>query len=109
MQPIDDFMRRLFDGKIEMEKQRLARHAPFHQKFFAQDCDYGRRPGFLEQLQSEKIQSIGISGLQAEVITTQIAFHVHSEASFEMRYLLRAEGEGWLIYEVDLRVAAAKD
>jgi hypothetical protein len=103
MQPVEEFMRRLFDEKIELEKQRLAKLAPFRQKFFTQDCDYGTRPGVLEQLESEKVQSITVSGSEAEVITTQIAFYVHSEASFEMRYLLRAEDERWSVYEVDLR------
>ena len=103
MQSVEEFMRRLFDEKIELEKQRLAMAVPFRQKFFTQDCDSGSRAGMLEQFQSEKIQSIDISGSDAQVITTQIAFYVHSGASFEMRYLLRAEGESWLVYEVDLR------
>src|ERR1700690_220017 len=100
MQPVEEFMRQLFDEKIELEKQRLARRTPFRQKFFTQDCDYGSRRGMLEQFQSEKVQSIKVSDSEAEVVTTQIAFYVHSEASFEMRYLLRAESESWLVYEV---------
>lgn len=103
MQSVEEYISGLFNEKIEMEKQRLARLAPFRQKYFTQDCNYGCRPGFLEQLQSEKIQSIGISGSEAEVITNQIAFYINSQASFETRYLLRASGESWLIYEVDIR------
>lgn len=71
MQSVEEFMRRLFDEKIELEKQRLARLAPVRQKFFAPECDYGTRPGMLEQFQSEKVQSIRVSGSEAEVITTQ--------------------------------------
>jgi hypothetical protein len=103
MQTVEEFMHRLFGGKIEVEKQRQAMAATIHRKFFTLDCGYGSRPGFLEQLESEKIQSIKVSDSEAEVVTKQIAFYVHSEASFDMRYLLRAESESWLVYEVDLR------
>ena len=103
MQSVEEHMRQLFDAKIEMEKERLARLAPFRDKFFTADCNYGTRPGFLEQLQSEKVQSVSLSGSEAEVVTIQTAFYIHSGASFEMRYLLRAERESWLIYEVDIR------
>jgi len=106
MQPVEEFVHRLFEEKIELEKQQLARLAPFRQKFFTQDCDYGSRPGMLEQFQSEKVQSITVVDSGAEVITTQIAGYVHSAASFEMRYLLRAEGESWLVHEVDVRCCA---
>jgi hypothetical protein len=103
MQSVEDFMRRLFDEKIELEKQRLARLAPFRRKFFMPDCDYGTRPGMLEQFQSEKVQSISVSGSVAEVITTQDAVYVRPGSLFDMRYLLRANGDSWLIYEIDLR------
>jgi hypothetical protein len=102
-QSLEEHMRRLFDEKIEMEQQRLARITPFREKFFTADCNWGTRPGLLEQLQSEKVQSIDISDSTAAVITTQTAFYVHSGATFEMRYLLRTEDERWLIYEVDIR------
>lgn len=103
MQSVENHMHQLFDAKIEMETQRLARLAPFRRKFFTEDCHYGTRPGFLEQLQSEKVQSIISLDSGVEVITTQTAFNVHSRATFDMRYLLRAEGGNWLIYEVDIR------
>lgn len=103
MQSVEEFMQQLFDEKIELEKLRQERVAPFRQKFFTQDCDYGTHLGVLEQLQSEKVQNISVSGSEAEVITTQTAFYVGSDARFDMRYLLRAERQSWLIYEVDLR------
>ena len=103
MQSAEEFMRQLFDEKIEMEKQRLERVVPFRRKFFTQDCDYGSRPGVLEQFQSEEVQSISVLDSEAEVITTQTPFYVDSTASLEMRYLLRTDGDSWLIYEVDLR------
>ena len=109
MQSVQEFMGQLFDDKIELEKQRQAMAAPFRRKFFTQDCDYGSRPGQLEQYQSEKVQSIKVSDSEAEVVTTQIAFHIHSKASFDMRYLLRAEKESWLVNEVDMRCCSCDE
>jgi hypothetical protein len=109
LQTVEEFMHRLFDGKIELEKQRQATDARFRPKFFTQDCDYGSRPGFLEARHSEKIQSINVLDSKAEVITKQIAFYHRPDASFEMRYLLRAEIESWLIYEIDVRCCSCDE
>src|SRR5690349_10059336 len=98
MQSVEAFMRQIFDEKIGLEKQRKAMAAPFRRKFFTEDCDYGSRQGQLEQFQSEKLLSIKVSDSVAEVVTEQTAFYIHSEPSFELRYLLRAEGERWLVY-----------
>ena len=103
MQSVEEFMRRSFDEGIAQEKRERASRAPYRRKFYADDCEWGGRPGRrLEVLQTEKVSSVWSSDLRAEVITTREVLDMPGRIH-ELRYHLQAHSDGWLIYEVDVR------
>jgi hypothetical protein len=102
MESVEEFMRRYISEHIAEEKYQQASHALFLQKFFAADCDYGRRLGMLEMFHSEKVKSISGSDIRAEVITTR-EIPDRPGDFYDLRYLLQAHGDNWLICEVDVR------
>ena len=101
MQSAEEFMRRYIDEHIAEENRRQASHAPFRQKYFTTDCEFGSRPGMLEMFQTEKVQSISSSDMKAEVITRR-EIPDRLGDFYNLRYLLQAHGDSWLIYEVDV-------
>lgn len=102
MESVEEFMSRYIAEHISEEKRQQGNHAAFLQRFFAADCDYGRRPGMLEMFQSEKVQSISSLETQAEVIVTR-AVPLQPGNFYNLRYLLQAHDGSWLICEVDVR------
>ena len=102
MQSVEEFMRRYIDEHIAEEKRQQASHVPFRQRFYSEDCDYGSRIGMLEMFQSEKVQSVSSSDTKAEVIVTrEVALEPGN--FYDLRYLLQASGDSWLMCEVDVR------
>jgi hypothetical protein len=108
MESVEEFMRRYIAEHIVEEKRQQASHAPFREKFLAADCDYGSRLGMLEMFQSEKIQNISSSNTKAEVITTR-EVALQPGDFYDLRYLLQAKGDTWLICEVDVRCCSCNE
>ena len=102
MQSVEEFMRRYIYEHIAEEKRQQATHVPFRRRFYSENCDYGSRPGMLEMFQSEKVQCISSLDTKAEVIVTrEVALEPGN--FYDLRYLLQASGDSWLICEVDVQ------
>ena len=105
MQSVEEFMRRYLEEHIAEEKRDRASHAPFRQKFYADDCYWDSRVGTLELLQSEKVVSISGSDTKVEVRTTRELFDRPGDF-YHLRYDLKRRGDDWLISEVRTKCCA---
>ena len=100
MESVEKFMQRYIGEHVAEEWRQQASHELFRRRFFATDCIWSSRPGTLECLQSEKIESISSSEGEVEVITRRVL--PLSENYYFIRYHLETRGEKWIIFEVDL-------
>jgi hypothetical protein len=96
MQSPEEFMREYLLAKVVEAARDLERHQPFWRKFFAEECLYDSRKGYVEVCKSEAIVSVSFTESGAQIITRQNGVNVG-----ELRYHLRSSGEGWLIHHVD--------
>jgi len=101
MESVEKFMRRYIGEHIAEEKRQQASHELFRRKFRSADCVWSSRPGTLECLQSEKVESTSSSGNKAEAITRRV--YPLSENYYFLRYRLESHGDSWVILEVDLQ------
>ena len=101
MESVEEFMGRYIAEHIAEEKRQQASLKLFRRRFHTADCVWSSRPGTLECLQSEKVESISSSDGKAEVIARRV-FPL-SENHYFIRYHLKACGDSWLISEVDLQ------
>jgi len=102
MQSVEEFMREFLDEQIALEKQEQARRLPFLQRFYTEDCLWGKRVGRLELVQSLKVRSISSTATKAEVVTSRLA-NGEPELYCEIRFRLESQGQRWRICGVDLR------
>ena|ERR1039457_2543619 len=100
MQSAKEFMHLYLAECIVEEKHLQASHAAFRRKFYTNDCIWSSRPGALELLQSEKVESI-LDSEETEVITTR-RLPDGPESLYTLRYLLRVRNGDWMICEVDV-------
>src|SRR3974377_577146 len=88
MESVEEFMRRYIAEHIAEEKRQQARHELFRRRFHSADCVWSSRPGTLECLQSEKLESTSSSGNMAEA-TTRRVFPLTEDYDF-IRYHLES-------------------
>jgi hypothetical protein len=101
MESVEQFMWRYIAEHIAEEKRQQASLELFRRRFHSADCVWSSRPGTLECLQSEKIESTSSSGNRAEAISRRV-FPL-SENYYLIRYHLESRGDSWVISEVDLQ------
>ena len=87
MQAVEDFMLAYFAARSTTIQQEEQVRGPFRQMFFSPGCIWDSREGALHASQSEKIESIDLSGEEARVATQQDHFFSR------LRYVLRRSGE----------------
>jgi hypothetical protein len=100
MQSVEEFMRQYFEERIVDEEREQAGRVPFRRKFHTDDCYWDSRALQIGMMRSERILSISSSDAKAEVVTTR-HFSASSGSVHQLRYHLKAEGDRWLIREVD--------
>lgn len=101
-------MRQFLDAQLAFEKDEEARRLLFHQRFYADDCHWGKDLGKLWRAQSLKVLSVSSSGTEAEVIGSRLANN-EPELYCQIRYRLKYDGQSWSICGVDLRCCCGSD
>lgn len=102
MQNIEEFMGELFSARLAEEKRILENRIAYRQKFFSPDCFWDSRKGTLGMIESERVVSTEVLGVNANVITEyNIPFYGPNVRFDRRRYQLKQAGEHWLIYMVE--------
>lgn len=101
MQSAEDFMRQFFEEHLSFEKEEQARRLLFHQRFYANDCHWGKDLGKVWRARSLSVLSVSGTAMEAEVIALRLANN-EPELYCQIRFRLNNAGQGWLITGVDL-------
>src|SRR5215469_80323 len=106
MESVEEFMRRYIAEHIAEEKRPQASHELFRRRFHSADCVWSIRPGTLEGLKCEKVESRSSLGNKAEAITRRV-FPLTANYYF-IRYHLETRADSWIISEIDLQCCACE-
>ena len=108
MQSPEDFIRKFLEELVVFEKQEESRRLLFHQRFYVDDCHWGKDPGKLWRARSLKLLSVSSTAREAEVIASRLANN-EPELYCQIRFRLSQNGQSWLICGVDLRCCCGAD
>ena len=89
-------MRKFLEELVVFEKQEESRRLLFHQRFYVDDCHWGKDPGKLWRARSLKLLSVSSTAREAEVIASRLANN-EPELYCQIRFRLSQNGQGWLI------------
>jgi hypothetical protein len=92
---IKGFMLEFFRSRTADLNRERERRAPFRKRFYAPDCLFDSRKGFVEQSESEKIVRIANSPGCPAVLSSADSY------ARQYRYYLKPLGRGWLIRHVE--------
>ncbi len=108
MQSAEEFMRQFLEEQLTFEKEEELRRLLFHQRFYADDCHWGKDLGKVWRARSLSVLSVSSTATEAEVIASRLANN-EPELYCQIRFRLKSDGQGWFICGVDLRCCCGAD